>query len=645
MFSKGSRSIRQLLMSLSIGLAVVGLILGTVLTFLGGEWHKTGLHFFTEAGAGISLTWKLDGLTAFFLCILLLGQSFSSLYALGYLQEYEEKKKPLRSFYVSWFLFLGSMFGVLLADDGFTFLLTWEMMSLFSFFLVLYEHEDLQNRKAAYIYLIMTHVGTVFLTAAVLYLYAMSGSFAFEVWAKAAPTLTIIQLNLLFIAFFIGLGTKAGFVPFHIWLPYAHSAAPSPVSSLMSGVMVKVALYLFIRLVWLTLGPGPVWWGWLFLAIGALSALIGILYASVQSDIKKLLAFSTIENVGILGMALGSAFLARSWHNAWAMDLALLAFFWHTLQHMLFKSMLFMGAGNIIQATHTRNLERLGGLLKRMPKTGLGALIGIIGITALPPLGGFWGELLLFQSLWVNTSQLLNGWSKVVLPLFIGLLALVGGLSIATFVKWFGISFLGQARSLVAEKAKEAHPVQVITPLIMSGLAVLSVLWPAGTLALINLPLLVMRDGETLGIGSVIGKPIHMTSVYLMIFSLLLLTVVILSKRKARRVTPTWNCGSPLTPSMQYSATGLTKPIRILFAKVLGSHRQVDRNFEGTPYSLHSLNYEGEIKAVFEDIFYRPLIRGLLWVATQIRKLQEGNIHLYLGYLLITMIVVLILAR
>jgi hydrogenase-4 component B len=450
---------------------------------------------------------------------------------------------------------------------------------------------------------------------------------------------------LLFIAFFIGLGTKAGFVPFHIWLPYAHSAAPSPVSSLMSGVMVKVALYLFIRLVWLTLGPGPVWWGWLFLAIGALSALIGILYASVQSDIKKLLAFSTIENVGILGMALGSAFLARSWHNAWAMDLALLAFFWHTLQHMLFKSMLFMGAGNIIQATHTRNLERLGGLLKRMPKTGLGALIGIIGITALPPLGGFWGELLLFQSLWVNTSQLLNGWSKVVLPLFIGLLALVGGLSIATFVKWFGISFLGQARSLVAEKAKEAHPVQVITPLIMSGLAVLSVLWPAGTLALINLPLLVMRDGETLGIGSVIGKPIHMTSVYLMIFSLLLLTVVILSKRKARRVTPTWNCGSPLTPSMQYSATGLTKPIRILFAKVLGSHRQVDRNFEGTPYSLHSLNYEGEIKAVFEDIFYRPLIRGLLWVATQIRKLQEGNIHLYLGYLLITMIVVLILAR
>ncbi|HWQ41432.1 MAG TPA: proton-conducting transporter membrane subunit [Desulfosporosinus sp.] len=645
MFNKGSRSARRLLMSLSVVLAGLGLIWGTILTSRGGAWIKTGLRFFSEAGAGLSLTWKLDGLTVFFLFILLLGQGLSSLYALGYLKEYEEKKKSLWSFYVNWFIFLGSMFGVLLANDGFTFLLTWEMMSLFSFFLVLYEHEDPQNHKAAYIYLIMTHVGTVFLTAAVLFLYALSGSFAFEVWAGVVPTLTITELNFVFVALFIGLGTKAGFVPFHIWLPYAHSASPSPVSALMSGVMVKVALYLYLRLIWLTLGPGPVWWGWLFLLIGALSAVVGILFASVQSDLKRLLAFSTIENVGILGMALGSAFLARSWNNIWAMDLALIAFFWHTLQHMLFKSLLFMGAGNIIQATHTRNLERLGGLLKRMPKTGLGALIGIIGITALPPLGGFWGELMLFQSLWVNTSNLINGWSKVFLPLFIGVLALVGGLSMATFVKWFGISFLGQARSPVAEKAEEAHPVQYIAPLIAGGLAVLSVLWPSVTLALINLPLLVLRKGEALGIGSVVGKPLHMTAVYLIIFSLLAVVVVLLSKQGARRVTATWNCGSPLTPNMQYSATGLTKPIRILFAKVLGSHPHVERDFAGTRYSLHLLTYEGGIKAVFEDIFYRPLIRGLLWLAAQIRKLQEGSIHLYLGYLMITVIVMLILGR
>ncbi len=645
MVNKESRSARQLLMSLSFALAGVGLIWGIIVTSRGGEWLKIGLRFFTDSGAGLSLTWKLDGLTMFFLFILLLGQGLSSLYALGYLKEYEEEKKSLWSFYVPWFLFLGSMFGVLLADDGFTFLLTWEMMSLFSFFLVLYEHEDPQNHKAAYIYLIMTHVGTVFLMAAVLYLYALSGSFSFDVWAGVVPSLSIIQLNLIFLAFFIGLGIKAGFVPFHIWLPYAHSASPSPVSSLMSGVMVKVALYLFLRLVWVTLGPGPVWWGWLFLLIGALSALVGILFASVQSDLKKLLAFSTIENVGILSMALGSAFLARSWNNAWAMDLALIAFFWHTLQHMLFKSLLFMGAGNIIQATHTRNLERLGGLLKRMPKTGLGALLGIIGITALPPLGGFWGELMLFQSLWVNAAHLANGWSKVLLPLFIGILALVGGLSMATFVKWYGISFLGQARTTVAEKAREVHPIQYIAPLIAGGLAVLSVLWPSTTLSLINLPLVVLRKGETLGIVSVIGKPILMTSVYLIVFSLLLGVVILLSKRGVRRVTATWNCGAPLTPSMQYTAGGLTNPIRILFAKVLGSHRHVEGDFAGTPYSLRSLTYEGKIKEVFEDIFYRPAIRGILWLSSQILKLQAGSIHLYLGYLLVTVVVVLILGR
>lgn len=641
MHSKVSQSVRQLLMSISIALAGAGLVWVVLLTIHGGDWTKTGQRFLTEVGAGLSLTWKVDGLTVFFLFILLLGQGLSSLYAMGYLKEYEEKKKSLKSFYVGWFLFLGSMFGVVLADDGFSFLMMWEMMSLFSFFLVLYEHEDPQNRKSAFIYIVMTHVGTVFLTAATLFLYTKTGSFAFEVWASVVPSLSVVQLNLLFLAFFIGLGTKAGFVPFHIWLPYAHSAAPSPVSSLMSGVMVKVALYLFMRLVWLTLGPGPVWWGWLFLLIGALSALVGILFASVQSDLKKLLAFSTIENVGILTMALGSAFLARSWNNAWAMDLALLAFFWHTLQHMLFKSLLFMGAGNIIQATHTRNLERLGGLLKRMPRTGLGALIGIIGITALPPLGGFWGEIMLFQSLWVSTTNLINGWGKVFLPLFIGILALVGGLSMATFVKWFGISFLGQARSLVSERAKEANPVQYITPLLIGGLAVLSVLWPSAPLALIDLPLAILSSGD----GSPVVSPLNLASSYLILLIVLTAGVVLLSKRGLHRVTATWNCGSPLTPKMQYTAGGLTNPIRVLFAKVLNSNQHVEKDYAGTRYSLRSLTYEGRIKEVFEDVLYRPLIFGLIWLASQIRKLQEGSIHLYIGYLLVTLIVVLMIGR
>ncbi len=643
MFNKGSQAFRQLFMSLSITLAGIVLIWGAIMSIRGMGWVKTGLRFYTEEGAGLSLTWKVDGLTVFFLFILIIAQIIASLYAMGYLKEYDEKQKSLGSFYAAWFLFLGSMFGVLLANDGFTFLLMWEMMSLFSFFLVLYEHEEHQTRKAAYIYFVMTHVGTVFLTTATLFLYAKTGSFAFEEWAKVTPSLSLGQLNLIFLAFFIGLGTKAGFVPFHIWLPYAHSTAPSPVSALMSGVMVKVALYLFLRLVWLTLGPGPIWWGWLFLLIGALSALVGILFASVQTDLKKVLAFSTIENVGILGMALGSAFLARSWHNDLAMNLALTAFFWHTLQHMLFKSLLFMEAGNVIQATHTRNLEGLGGLLKRMPKTGLGALVGIIGLVALPPLGGFWGELILFQSLWQNTLNLTGGWGKVLLPLFIGLLGLVGGLAMATFVKWFGIAFLGQARSLKAQIAEEVQPVQYSATFLALGLAVLSVLWPAATLTLINWPLSLLGTGKELG--STLGKQLNMSSIYLISFILLTISVGLLVKRGQRRVTATWNCGGPLTTSMQYSATGLTKPIRVLFAKVLGSHRQVERDFAGTRYFLHSLSYEGGIKAVFEEAFYRPSTHGLLWLASKIQKLQAGSIHLYLGYLLLTLVIVLILGR
>jgi len=287
----------------------------------------------------------------------------------------------------------------------------------------------------------------------------------------------------------------------------------------------------------------------------------------------------------------------------------------------------------------------LGGLLKRMPKTGFGALIGIIGITALPPLGGFWGEFMLFQSLWVNTAHLANGWSKVFLPLSIGVLALVGGLSIATFVKWFGISFLGQARSTVAEKAKEAHPVQYITPLIVGGLAVLSVLWPSAILALINLPLSVLRTGDVLGISSALGTPLNLSSTYLILLILLTVIVIVLSKRGIRRVTATWNCGGPLTPSLQYTAGGLTNPIRVLFTKVLGSHRHVEGDFAGTQYTLRSLTYEGKLKEVFEYSFYRPAIGGLIWLSSHIRKLQAGSIHLYLAYLLVTVIVVLILGR
>lgn len=606
---------------------------------------------------------KPDGLTAFFLFILFLGQGISSLYAFSYMKEYEGKKSLL-SFAVSWVAFLGSMWGVVLTKDGFTFLVLWEMMSLFSFFLVLYEHEESSNRRAAFIYLVMTHVGTVFLTSVVLYLYAKTGSFVFTAWSGYSPHLSGLERNFLFLALFIGLGTKAGLFPFHIWLPYAHPVAPTPVSALMSGVMVKIALYLMLRLVWLTLGPIEAWWGWLLLTTGMLSAFIGILYASVQQDVKRLLAYSTVENVGILAMALGVAMLAQAHGYSGIAALALVAFFWHTFQHLLFKSTLFMVAGNLIQTTHTRRLEQMGGLLKHLPKTGFWALLGALGLAALPPLGGFWGEWLLFHALWEMSRQVGSGVTKLVLPLAIAGLGLVSALALATMVKWFASAFLGQSRTQAAADAKELPQPQTWSLGIAIGLAFLAVLWPKGMIKLISIPVQQLLTSTTSNLArststasttmtfsSVLKDGLSLTALSgffssITIYGLLLLLVtgllLFLLRGRQRRIAPTWNCGTKLTPRMQYSSLGVTMPLRIFFKRLLGSQPVIEREYSGTRYILRTLRYHGEIRERCEEAFYRPSTRLLLWCADRIRTLQAGSIHIYLGYMLVTLVIVLI---
>lgn len=614
------------------------------------QWSTT-----TWENAGFPYSWGMDGLSAFFFFVLLVGYSLASLYAWGYVKEFKGRKS-LRTFAFFWVAFFGSMLGVILAGDGFTFLFMWELMSLFSFFLVMYEHEERSTRKAAFIYLSMTHMGTLFLTAAFLFLYAKSGSFAFVQWAQYVPNLSPAERNLLFASFLIGFGTKAGFVPLHIWLPYAHSKAPGPVSAVMSGVMVKIALYGFLRLAWVTLGTGPAYWGWLLLGVGALSALVGILFAAVESDIKRALAFSTVENVGILGLALGIAFLNRSWHYEYGMLLGLVAFFWHTVQHMLYKSTLFMGAGNVMQSAHQRSLERLGGLTRKLPQTSIWALFAVAGLAALPPLGGFWGEWLILSSLWESARQLEGGWGKVVLPLVMALLGLIAALALAALAKWYGVVFLGQARSREAKEAVDVSLPQKAAMFLGVGIALSTVLWPQGILTLIRFPLVLLTSTEsTAAHGYALTTSINLVSrlqsfsqfvlLYVLLFGVILATFYLISRGAKRRVSATWNCGGDLTPRMQYTATGVTKPIRVLFSGLLGSKRQVVKEFAGTRYILSSLRYHGEVKAVFEDAFYRPTAKTVLWLAKALRYMQAGNIHLYLGYLLVTLVLVLIIWR
>ena len=653
------RAVRRGTMGLTFLAAIVGMLLLGWTIFKGstvsGGWNVVGFN--------------LDGLTAFFLFVLFLGQGVSSLYGMSYMKEYDGKKS-LVSFAVAWIAFLASMAGILLVTDGFSFLFLWEIMSLFSFFLVLYEHEEGANRKAAYIYLVMTHVGTVFLTTAVLYLYGKTGSFAFSTWASFSPELSQWERSFIFLCLLIGLGTKAGLVPFHIWLPYAHPVAPSPVSALMSGVMVKVALYMMLRLVWLTLNPLEAWWGGLILALGMLSAFVGILYASVEQDVKRLLAYSTVENVGILAMSLGVAILAQAQGYPNVAIIALAAFFWHALQHLLFKSTMFMAAGNIIQATHTRRLEQLGGLLKRLPKTGFWALCAALGLSALPPLGGFWGEWLLFHALWETSRQAGDGLIKLISPLGIAILGLVSAIALATMVKWFASAFLGQARTSAAEGAKELPKLQTAALGIAMCLAFLTVLWPSGVLRVISLPIQALATPTMTA--SVISSPLaemtatHVSSAasstvlmdslnlpelsgfYGSVTSygilLILLTGILyfLSRGKQRRISSAWNCGTPLTPRMQYSSLGITMPLRLLFKRLLGSRPVIEKEYGENRYTLRTLRYQSRIREMYEEAFYRPSTRLLLWCAERIRTLQAGSIHIYLGYTLVTLVIVLI---
>jgi hydrogenase-4 component B len=420
--------------------------------------------------------------------------------------------------------------------------------------------------------------------------------------------------------------------------------------------MVKVALYMMLRLVWLTLNPLEAWWGGLVLMLGMLSAFAGILYASVEQDVKRLLAYSTVENVGILAMSLGAAMLAQAQGYSELAMLALVAFFWHTLQHLLFKSTMFMAAGNIIQATHTRRLEQLGGLLKRLPKTGFWALCAALGLSALPPLGGFWGEWLLFHALWETARQAGEGMVKLILPLGIAILGLVSAIALATMVKWFAGAFLGQARTPQAESAKELPKLQTAALGISMCLAVLTVLWPSGVLRVISIPVEALTEMPTTLFSSVASlAPINDAPV-LTIFSgfygsvtmygILLIVVTgllyLLSRGKQRQVSSAWNCGTPLTPRMQYSSLGITMPLRMLFKRLIGSRPIIDREYGENRYTLRTLHYESRIREMYEEAFYRPSMRLLLWCAERIRTLQAGSIHIYLGYTFGTLVIVLI---
>jgi hydrogenase-4 component B len=601
---------------------------------------------------------RLDPLASFFVLTISLAGLAASIFALGYVREFFGKSSiaVMGSLYNG---FLLSMTLVVMADNGFLFLIVWELMSLLSYFLVVTEHEKAEVRYAGLFYLVMAHVGTAFIVLSFLIFFQEAGSFSFEMFRHAQHPLPEGMRTLAFLLALVGFGAKAGIVPLHVWLPYAHPAAPSHISALMSGVMIKTAIYALIRVYFDFLGGDfPSWWGFTVLLVGALSALLGVMYALMEHDLKRLLAFHSVENIGIILLGIGAGMIFQTYGLKEFAALGLVAGLYHTINHAMFKALLFMGAGSLLYATHTRNMEEYGGLLRRMPWTGALFLIGAVSISALPPTNGFVSEWLVFQTLFLSLhipAVLL----KLVLPLAAAMLALTGVLALACFAKAFGISFLGLARSPHARRAQEA-PIPM--RLAMGLLAALCVM--LGLLPMVVVPVLdriaspfttvsiadkvVALDGWALAPVGVEFSSLSSPAIGLGLagLSLLGLLLVKVFGRLARaRYYKTWGCGITLTPRMQYTATGFAQPIKRVFGTIYQPTVKLETDLlEESRYFARRRRFELHLDPVFQKYLYDPVVTFFSTLADRLRVIQAGSLHLYLTYIFVTLVVLLLFA-
>lgn len=582
----------------------------------------------------IGAHFRLDALSSFFLVVVNLGGSISSLYGLGY-GRHESAPHRVLPFFPA---FLAGMNLVVMADDAFTFLLSWEFMSLSSWALVVAHHRDPDNTRAGYIYLVMASFGTLALLLAFGLLAGPTGNYTFEAMRATQPAPLIATVVL--ILMLLGAGSKAGLVPLHVWLPLAHPAAPSHVSALMSGIMTKVAVYGFIRVIFDLLGP-PTWWSSIVvLLLGSATAVLGILYALMEKDLKRLLAYSTIENIGIIFVSLGLALAFQANGMGWAAALALTAALFHVLNHSFFKSLLFFGAGAVLTATGERDMDKLGGLIHRMPVTSFLFLVGCVAISALPPLNGFASEWLIFQAILLSPD--LPQWGlKVLVPAAGGMLALSAALVAACFVKAFGITFLGRPRTGVVDQAREVDRYSLAAMAILATLCLLAGILPG-----------LVIDGLSPVIQVLIGNrmPTQLTQPWLSIVpiaesrssynGLLVFVFITISASLAAYVIhrfashalrrgPAWGCGFPdMPPVAQYTATSFAQPIRRVFGTFV--FRAKEKVTMTPPGDIGPARLDVETHDVIWEALYEPITGGLDYATEKLNRLQFLTIRRYL---------------
>lgn len=580
---------------------------------------------------------KLDPLSAFFLLPIFVLSALAAVYGKGYITAYR-KEKWLGVFWFFYNLLVVSMAMVCLAHNAILFLIAWEVMALSSFFLVTFEYKKEDVRRASWVYMVASYLGTACLLPMFLILGSGTNVLDFDIFSQSLSPQTA---GICFILALVGFGTKAGIIPFHVWLPAAHPAAPSPVSAIMSGVMIKTGIYGLVRTLTF-LGTPPMWWGWLLVITGIASGVLGVLYALAQHDLKRLLAYHSVENIGIIITGLGVGVIGWSANMPLVAALGFAGGLLHVVNHALFKGLLFLGAGSVFHGTHTLEIDRLGGLLKKMPYTGVSFLVGAVAISGLPPLNGFVSEFVIYIASFQGAMKT-DIYPAIFLLGAIGGLALIGGLAAACFTKAFGVVFLGEPRTTDAENVHESSRWMTIPMMFLAA--------ACATIGLLG-PLIIQAMSPV--VGTVLGDPhtaeIHTAANYLLyvtvgsvIFIILLAAIAgvrlyLLSGRTVGS-SLTWDCGyAAPTARMQYTASSFAQPVMELFQFFLRTKKHIAIT---DTYFPSSANFESHTPDIGREHLYKPVFTGIRKFFGQMKIVQEGRIHIYVLYIVVTLLVLL----
>lgn len=579
---------------------------------------------FYQIVSGMGFSFLIDRMAAFFIFLISTVALCSGIYSLQYSHHTPESNQGLVTTMTAAFVL--SMSLAVASNNTFSLLFFWETMAISSFLLVMSEYKDKLTQKSGLFYFIMTQMSTVFLLFGFAVMYRVNGSFAIQ----PMGAITSGMRTLLFLFLFTGFGIKAGVMPFHKWLPYAHSASPSNISALMSGVMLKVAIYGMIRFILFTLQP-ELWWGIMMLAFGSVSALLGVIYALKDGDLKKMLAYSSIENIGIILLSLGLYVIFQAYNLPDIASLALAGGLFHTLNHALFKGLMFLTAGAVVHQVGTRNIEQMGGLVKKMTITATLFLIGAAAVSSLPPLNGFLSELMIFQALF-QSFQIGDPLIEILLFISLAMLALTSALAVACFIKAFSTVFLAMPRSKAAEGATEVPKAMLIGPAVLAALCILLGVFSSQLLATAKL--------------SILTPNLLPISIIMLVFIGLTIVTIRLTRKNGVRNSETWGCGQISQNSkMEYTASGFSEPLLTVFRPIYRTDKISRRRFSDENGTIFK-DGEADIRTfkLFEERIYMPIAAAIRRFSEKVANIQDVDLDAHMLYAFIAVILLLGLA-